>query len=52
MKKYAVRIFDGVFTRVYTTEAKTMPEAETKVFDLHRFTAKTPIIKVTTTELP
>ena len=52
MKKYAVRIFDGVFTRVYTTEAKTMPEAETKVFDLHRFTVKAPIVKITTTEIP
>ena len=52
MKKFVVRIFDGVFTRVYTTEAHTSLEAEIRVSDLHRFTVKAPIVKITTTEIP
>jgi len=34
-KKYTISIFDGTYTRIYTTEAKDLWEAEKKAIALH-----------------
>ena len=34
-KKFVISIFDGTYTRIYTTEAKDLWEAEKKVLALH-----------------
>ena len=49
-KKYTIRIFDGTYTRVYTTEAKNMLQAEKKIMELHMHNGHD-IIKMTTTEV-
>ena len=51
MKKYTVKIFDGENTRVYITEATSMPSAEAKIYRYHNAIVGTPIITVTTTTL-
>ena len=49
-KKYTIRIFDGAYTRGYTTEAKNMLEANKKIMALHMHNGHD-IIKITTTEV-
>ena len=50
MNKYTIRIFDGVYTTIYTTEANTMSEAENKIIALCNY-KKVTIIKMETKEI-
>lgn len=49
-KKFMISIFDGTYTRVYTTEAKDLWEAEKKVIKIHTFQGFS-IIKLTSKQI-
>ena len=49
MNKYTVRIFDGEYTTIYTTEDTNIFSAENKILRYHRALGGS-VIKVTTTE--
>lgn len=49
MNKYTVRIFDGKYTTIYTTEDKDIFVAENKILRYHRALGGS-VVKVTTTE--
>lgn len=49
--KYAVRIFDGKFTIIYTTEANDVPSAENKIIKYHKAMVGTPVVSIIVTEI-
>ena len=49
--KYAVRIFDGEFTIIYTTEAKDTSSAENKIIKYHKAMVGTPIVSIIVTKI-
>ena len=51
LKRYAVRIFDGTFTRVYNTQAFSAKEAQERAEIQHVVGTKGRIERVTVTEI-
>ena len=49
MNKYTVRVLDGKYTSIYTTEALNGLEAEHKIADYHTALGGT-VVKVTATQ--
>lgn len=50
MKKFAVRIFDGEYTRIYTVEEKDILSAQNKILKYHKAFGRK-VVKVETTKI-
>lgn len=49
-RKFVVRIFDGVFTSIYSVNGYSKEKAEKEIVDFHKAIGEK-VVKVTTTEV-